>query len=78
MAATVVPTEIEGFAQVLTEFIEGKWGGVVESVDDRMDGTEILVRTRYAIRPAHRHGWSRVIYVLEDITEREHAEEERE
>jgi signal transduction histidine kinase len=53
-------------------------GGVVESVDDRMDGTELLVRTRYAIRPAHRHGWSRVIYVLEDITEREHAEEERE
>ena len=78
MAATVVSTEIEGFAQVLIEFIEGKWAGWSSQLTTGWTARRIwfVLSMRYdPPTDTAGRGWS---YVLEDITEREHAEEERE
>lgn len=75
IASDVLPTEIDAFADILIRFIEGASDGVVESLDERMDGPKIMIRTRYVIPPSYRHDWSRVVYSLEDVTERNAAEE---
>jgi predicted signal transduction protein with EAL and GGDEF domain len=70
----VLPEEFDAFVEFLIAFIEGRWSGDTESLDDRMDGTKIMLRRRYIIPPAYRHDWSRVIYSLEDVTDRTKAE----
>ena len=72
----VVPEELDAFVEVVLNLIDARWSGETESLDDRMDGTEFIVRTQYIVPPASRHDWSRVIYLLEDITERKRAEED--
>jgi signal transduction histidine kinase len=74
-AALVLPEEIDAFVKILLAFIDARWSGDTESKDDRMDGTTINLRTLYVMPPVNRHDWSRVIYMLENITERKQAEE---
>jgi PAS domain S-box-containing protein len=71
----VLPEEVDAFAEILLGLTEGRWSQETESLDDKMDGTEIMIRTRSVVPPAHRHDWSRLIYSLEDVTERKRAEE---
>ncbi len=73
--ALVRPEEVDAFVEVLLALIDARWRGVTESTDDRMDGTIIILRTLFVMPPANRHDWSRVIYLLEDITERKQSEE---
>jgi signal transduction histidine kinase len=75
-AGQVVPAQLDEFAESLIGVIEGRPSGINESLDDRMDGTKFLLRSQYVIPPAHRHDWSRIIYSLEDVTDRRRAEEE--
>ncbi len=74
-AELVLPGEIDAFIETMIGFIEGRWIGETESLDDRMDGAEITIHRRYVIPRANRHDWSRVIYSLEDVTDRKRAEE---
>lgn len=73
-AQEVLPTELSCFADILIAMIEGHTDGVFESIDDRVDGTPFLVRTRFVIPPAYRSDWARVLYSLEDITEQRAAD----
>jgi PAS domain S-box-containing protein len=66
----VLPEELDAFLVVLFGFMEGRWRLDIESLDAKMDGTEIMVRTRGIVPLAHRHDWSRLIYSKEDITKR--------
>ena len=66
----VVPEELDAFIEVLLQVIEGRWEVDIESLDAKIDGTKIMIRTRGIVPPAYRHDWSRMIYSLEDITER--------
>jgi PAS domain S-box-containing protein len=74
-AAQVQPDELDAFAKIVIGIIEGKSSGIIESLDDRTDGTNIMIRSQYVVPLAHRHDWSRLIYSLEDITDRKRAEE---
>lgn len=68
--SVVVPEELDAFIEILLGIIEGRWEVDIESLDAKIDGTKIMIRTRGIVPPAHRHDWSRMIYLLEDITER--------
>lgn len=68
--SVVVPEELDAFIEILLGIIEGRWEVDIESLDAKIDGTKIMIRTRGIAPPAHRHDWSRMIYLLEDITER--------
>ncbi len=68
--ALVLPEELDAFLEVLFGFMEGRWELDLESLDAKLDGTEIMVRTRGIVPLAHRHDWSRLIYSIEDITKR--------
>ena len=70
----VVPEELDAFVEVLLGFIEGRWEIDIESLDSKMDGSKVMVRTRGIVSPAHRHDWSQLIYSLEDITERKQTD----
>ena len=74
--ALVLPEELDAFVEVLLGFIEGRWQIDIESLDTKSDGSEIIIRSRGVIPPAHRHDWSRLIYSLEDITERRKIEQQ--
>jgi signal transduction histidine kinase len=47
----------------------------IESKDRAGDGSDIIVRRRMVVPPKYRDDWSRVIYAIEDITERKQAVE---
>ena len=70
----VVPEELDAFVEVLLDFIEGRWEIDIESLDSKMDGTKLVIRTRGIVSPSHRHDWSQLIYSLEDITERKQTD----
>ncbi len=73
--ALVLPEELDAFVEILLDFIEGKWKFDMESLDAKTDGTKIMLRTRGIVPLAHRHDWSRLVYSLEDVTERKRTEE---
>jgi PAS domain S-box-containing protein len=70
----VTSGELEGFGEVLVSFIAGRFSHEVEARDIRLDGSEVIIRNRATIPPAHRDDWSRVLYAIDDITERKATE----
>jgi PAS domain S-box-containing protein len=70
----VTSGELEGSGEVLVSFIAGRFSHEVEARDIRLDGSEVIIRNRATIPPAHRDDWSRVLYAIDDITERKATE----
>jgi len=68
------PEELPGFRYNLVAFIEGQTSYQMESKELTFDGFEISTRRNVTIPPDHRTTWSRVLYTIEDITERRNAE----
>ena len=46
----------------------------IEAKDSAGDGSEIIVRRQVVIPPKYRDDWSRVIFAMEDTTQRKRAE----
>jgi PAS domain S-box-containing protein len=74
-ASIVIEEEFDAFLEILLPFLAGQMAVEIESKDVAGDGSEINVRRRVAIPPKYRDDWSRVIYAIEDVTERARAEE---
>lgn len=68
--AQVTPGELDAFVEVLLLILDGQWEFEVDSMDTRMDDTMILVHTRGIVPPAYRHDWSKLIYSMEDVTDK--------
>ena len=75
-AAVVIDEELDAFLETVLAFLAGRMTIDIESKDTVGDGSEIIVRSRVVIPPKHRDDWSRIIYTIEDITERARAEEQ--
>ncbi len=67
--------ELECFRDTLIAILSGSWSFDYEHSDRKFDGEEFVIRARAVVPPKHRGDWSRVIYAVEDITERKRAEE---
>ena len=76
MSDVVIAEELDSFLEILLSFLAGQMAVDIESRDMAVDGTEITVRRRIVIPPRHRVRWTRVIYAIEDITERQQIEEQ--
>ncbi len=74
-AAVVIDEELDAFREIVLSFLAGQMTVDIEAKDTTGDGSEIIVRRRVVIPPRRRDTWSRVIYAIEDITERKRAEE---
>jgi len=72
----VIDEELDAFGEVLVAFLAGEMTVDIKSKDSAGDGSDMIVRRRVVIPPKYRHDWSRVIYAIEDITERAWAEEQ--
>ena len=71
----VTPEELAGFTENLLAFIGGETSFVYEAREVAYDDTEIFTRNKVVILPDHRDSWSRVIFSVDDITERRWAEQ---
>ncbi|NNE20967.1 MAG: PAS domain S-box protein [Rhizobiales bacterium] len=71
---TVIDEELDAFLDILLAFWSGQQEIDIESRDSTGDGEGIIVRRRVAIPARYQDDWSRVIYVIEDITERTQLE----
>ena len=67
--------ELKAFREQLIAFAEGATTFRIEGNERAMDGSKIVTRTQAVISARHRDTWSRVIYAIDDITERKRAEE---
>ena len=67
---SILPEEIDAFIEVLLGLIKGIWTFDLEMMDKNVAGSKFLARTRGIIPPSYRHDWSRLIYSMEDITEK--------
>ncbi|MCH7942104.1 MAG: PAS domain S-box protein, partial [Proteobacteria bacterium] len=74
-AEVVIDEELDAFREMVLSFLAGQTTFEIESKDTAGDGSEIIVRRRMVIPPKHRGDWSRVIYAIEDITDRKRAED---
>ena len=74
-ADTVPQDNLDGFREALLSLIEGPMTSHYEARERRADGAEIITRNTLAVPVNHFDDWSRVIYSVEDITERKHAGE---
>ena len=72
----IVEEELESFLDMILSFDNQIFSVDQESLDIDGDRKEIIIRRQVVIPPAHRADWSRVIYALEDITERVRLEEQ--
>ena len=70
----VAKAELECFLDTLIAFLSGIWSFEYEHPDRKLDGEELVIRARAVLPPDHRGDWSRVIYAIEDVTERKRAE----
>ena len=70
----VAKAELECFLDTLIAFLSGSWSCEYEHPDRKLDGEELVIRARAVLPPDHRGDWSRVIYAIEDVTERKRAE----
>jgi signal transduction histidine kinase/CheY-like chemotaxis protein len=66
----VIEEELESFLDTLIDFCNHKFSSVIETVDIDGERKEIIIRRHTVVPPAHQKDWSRIIYALEDITER--------
>ncbi len=73
--ANVIDDELDAFCDTVLSFLAGQWSINIESKDN-CRGTDLIVRRQVVIPPKYRHNWSRVIYAIEDITERVKVEEQ--
>ncbi len=73
--ALVIDDELDAFREIVLSFYVGEMTVEIEAKDMTGDGSEITVRRRMVIPPKYRDDWSRVIYAMEDITERKQAED---
>ena len=67
--------QLECFRDTLIAFLSGSWSFEYEHSDWKFDGEEMVIRARTVVPPKHRGDWSRVIYAIEDITERKQRED---
>ncbi len=74
-APEVVPEELDSFVKIILSFWSGSFSQEIESRDIDGNREEIMTRRRVVIPPAHQEEWSRVIYAIEDITDRLRLEE---
>jgi signal transduction histidine kinase len=72
----VIDEELDSFREILLSFLSGQMTVDIESKDTAFDKLEIIVRRRVVIPPRYRDNWSRVIYAIEDITDRTRAEDQ--
>ena len=75
VSGVVPPDNLEGFREAIIAFISGRMESAYEARERRRDGTEITTRNCLAVPPNHHHDWSRVIYSVEDITDRKRAQD---
>ena len=67
--------ELAGFQESMIAFMAGETVFEYEALNSRLDGTPMVTSNRLVLPPKHNHDWSRVVYAIEDITERKRAEE---
>jgi signal transduction histidine kinase/CheY-like chemotaxis protein len=72
----IVPEELDAFLKIILSFWSGSFSLEVESRDIDGNRAEMMIRRRVVIPPTHQAGWSRVIYAIEDITDRLRLEEQ--
>lgn len=72
----VVEEELEAFLDIIVSFCKGSFSLDMESRDIDGDRKEIVIRRQVVIPPAHQADWSRIIYAIEDITERVQLEQQ--
>ena len=73
-AALEPKEEVDGFLGGMIAFADGSVSYEYESPSFGHEGAPIVTANRVVMPPNHRHDWSRVIYAIEDITERKEAE----
>jgi signal transduction histidine kinase len=74
-SASVIDDELDAFRETILSFLAGQMTVDIESKDTTVGESEIMVRRRVIIPPKYFNDWSRVIYAIEDDTERKRAEE---
>ena len=74
-SSNLLPAELSAFVDTLVAFIDGESSYTFESKERTYGGHAIVTRRHVTIPPDHREDWSRVLYSIEDITERRTAEE---
>ena len=75
-AAVVIDEELDAFLEIVLSFLAGRMTVDIEAKDTAGDGSEMIVRRRVVMPPKYRDDWSRVIYAIEDVSERARAEEQ--
>jgi len=68
--------ELGFFLDQIVGFSNRQFSSIVEAKDITEGGEEIMVRRRTVMPSAHQKNWSRVIYTLEDVSERIKVEEQ--
>ncbi len=69
------PTELAAFLDQIVAFAEGASRFEIEAEEETLDGHPIFTRIKSVIPRSRRKDWSRVLFTIEDITERRRAEE---
>ena len=69
------PEELATFREQLIAFAKGATSNHANAKERTLDGFDIFTRIHAVIFPRHRDNWSRVTFIIENITERKHAEE---
>ena len=73
-ADTVPEDNLYGFRDALLSFIDGHMTALYEARERRADGAEIVTRNTLTVPVDFCHDWSRVLYSVEDITDRRRAQ----
>ena len=73
-AAVVIDEELDAFLEMILSFLAGQMSADIEAKDTAGDGSEIIVRRRVIIPPKYHGDWSRVIFAIEDVSERKRVE----
>ena len=76
MADSISREEIQGFLGSVIAFAGGELSHEFESAAHDYTGVALITSNRVVIPPNHLHDWSRVIYAIEDITDRKGVEEQ--
>ena len=72
----ITAEELSMVGDIMLSFLSGKWNQEFEGPHMLADGEIIHVHSRLVMPPRHRDDWSRVIYAIDDISERKLAESE--
>ena len=72
----VIPEELDSFLEIIVSFWSGNFNLHLQTKDINGPRDDIMIDRRVAIPPRHQPEWSRVIYAIEDITDRQRLEEQ--